>query len=77
MGNITRFSFCQREYYTLRNRVNSWLGIHLPFFFEILVSGNGSFAKNLDMTGVLFTLSLSLLILNSQCKKGVNDVPVH
>ena len=35
---------------------------------------------NIDMnidTGAIFTLSSSLLILNSQCKEGANDVNGH
>ena len=37
---------------------------------------NGSQLKNLDISGAIFTLSLSLLILNFQCVEGVRDVIV-
>ena len=35
---------------------------------------NGSQLKNLDISGAIFTLSLSIIILNSQCVVGVIDV---
>ena len=37
---------------------------------------NGSQLKNLDISGTIFTLSLSILILNSQCVEGARDVRV-
>ena len=39
-------------------------------------SYNGSQLKNPDISGALFTLSLSILILNSQCVEGARDVKV-
>ena len=38
--------------------------------------GNGSQLMNPDISGVIFTLSLSILILNSQCVEGARDVKV-
>ena len=37
---------------------------------------NGSQIKNPDISGAIFTLSLSILILNSQCVEGARDVRV-
>ena len=37
---------------------------------------NGSQLKNPDISGAIFTLSLSIRILNSQCVKGARDVKV-
>ena len=38
---------------------------------------NGSQLKNLDISGVIFTLSLSILIQNSQFVEGAKYVRVH
>ena len=37
---------------------------------------NESQLKNPDISGAIFTLSLSILILNSQCVEGARDVKV-
>ena len=37
---------------------------------------NGSQLNNPDISGAIFTLSLSILILNSQCLEGARDVRV-
>ena len=37
---------------------------------------NGSQSKNPDIPGAIFTLTLSILILNSQCVEGARDVRV-
>ena len=37
---------------------------------------NGSELKNPDISGATTTLSLSILILNSQCVEGARDVGV-
>ena len=39
-------------------------------------SGNGSQLKNPDISGAIFTLSLSIRILNSQCVVGARDIKV-
>ena len=41
-----------------------------------LISTNGSQSKNPDISDAIFTLSLSILILNSQCVEGARDVRV-
>ena len=42
----------------------------------ITFTSNGSQLKNPDISGAIFTLSLSLLILNSQCVDGARGVRV-
>ena len=37
---------------------------------------NGSQLKNPDISGAIFTLSLSILMLNSQCVERAKDVRV-
>ena len=37
---------------------------------------NGSQLKNSDISSAIFTLSLSILILNCQCEEGARDVRV-
>ena len=37
---------------------------------------NGSQLKNPDISGAIFTSSLSILILNSKCVEGARDVRV-
>ena len=37
---------------------------------------NGSQLKNPDISGAIFTLSLSIRILNSQCVEGARDVRI-
>ena len=37
---------------------------------------NGSVLKNPEISGAIFTLNLSILILNSQCVKGARDFRV-
>ena len=39
-------------------------------------NGNGSQFKDADISGAIFKLSLSILILNSQCVEGARDVRV-
>ena len=39
-------------------------------------NNNESQLKNPDLSGAIFTLSLSILILNSQCVEGARDVRV-
>ena len=43
---------------------------------ERYASRNGSQLKNHDISGAIFTLSLSIRILNSQCVEGGRDVRV-
>ena len=40
------------------------------------IPSNGSKLKNPDISAAIFTLSLSLRILNSQCEEGAIDVRV-
>ena len=40
------------------------------------LSSNGSQLKNLDISGAIFTLSLSIRTLNSQCVDGARDVRI-
>ena len=49
----------------------------MNIFFRPKEGNNGSPWINIDITGSLLTLSLSILILNSQCKEGASDVNVH
>ena len=45
--------------------------------FQIsMFQGNGSQLKNPEISGTIFTLNLSILILNSQCVEGARDVRV-
>ena len=47
--------------------------IHIPF---VILFFNGSQFNYLDISGAILTLSLSILILNSQCVEGARDVRV-
>ena len=38
---------------------------------------NESPSMNIAISGALFTLSLGLLELNSQCKEGASDINIH
>ena len=39
------------------------------------ILNNESQLKNSDISGAIFTLSLSILILNSQCEEGTSAAP--
>ena len=41
---------------------------------SIAIIFNGSQLKNSDISGAIFTLNLSILILNSQCVEDARDV---
>ena len=43
------------------------------FVFDNIQEDNGSQLKNPNISGAIFTLSLSIRILNSQCVEGVGD----
>ena len=43
---------------------------------QYLQQSNGSHLKNSDISGTIFTLSVSILILNSECIEGARDVRV-
>ena len=51
------------------------LGQIRPKYVEI--RNNSSHSMKIDITGALFTLSLSVLISNSQCKEGAIDVNIN
>ena len=40
------------------------------------IHSNGSLLKNPEISGAIFTLNLSILILNSQCEEGARDFRV-
>ena len=49
--------------------------VHFKFSIKITIC-NGSQLKDPDISGAIFTLSLSIQILNSQCVEGARDVMV-
>ena len=46
------------------------------FLLQVLLQVNGGQLKNPDISDAIFTLSLSIRILNSQCVEGARDVSV-
>ena len=50
------------------------LNDHLLKIYDLLFESNGSQLKNPDISGGIVTLSLSILIWNSQCVEGARDV---
>ena len=42
----------------------------------LVIKGNGSVLKNPEISGAIFILNLSILILNSQCVEGARDFRV-
>ena len=66
------FSIVDIEIFARYRRFTKIDGSQIKYFFK----SNGSQLKNPDITGTIFTLSLSIRILNSQCVEGARDVRV-
>ena len=55
---------------------NSGTELRIHRNFPCLLNINGSVLKNPEISGAIFTLNLSILILNSQCVEGARDFRV-
>ena len=56
----------------VRNAFDSFDSFYLPRKFR----NNGNQLKNPSMSGVIFTLSLRILIVHSQCEEGAREAGV-
>ena len=62
---------------TMRYSMRSERGLPISLVFKYFVYNtvcNGRPSMSIGITGALFTMSLSVLILNSQCKDGASNV---
>ena len=57
-------------------RKGLWFIANHAIVKDFMKNVNGSQFKNTDISGAIFTLSLSILILNSRCVDGARDVKV-
>ena len=59
-----------------KSQVNVPENLALNDRFQVRSKNNGSVLKNPEISGAIFTLNLSIQILNSQCVEGARDVRV-